>query len=484
VAMSFNNQAEKDVHKYNTTKGKLDSIGRGMCLAKWMQVTIHLQNGHTHSCHHPRTHKIPLEEIKENPSALHNTWYKKHARKQMLTDERPSECDYCWNVEDNSDVFSDRILKSGEPWAEPMWKNMSKNINGKNYLLDWRENVNPTYVEVVFSSACNFKCSYCAPHISTQWMQEIKKHGGYPTTSKFNSLKVLDELNLTPIPKDEPNPYVEAFWEWWPELYKGLHTFRITGGEPLLSRDTFKVLDYIIETDKPNKNLVLSVNTNMGAPDELMDKFIEKVKIITEKGLVKDFQIFTSIDGWGKKAEYIRHGLDYRKFWKNCERTLRELKKPSLTFMVTYNALSVFNFNLFIEELVKLKERFVSKDRYTPNSVVADISYLRHPAHQSVQILPNEFKELIKNQVELMRQIQEKGFERFSGDVFSHMEMEKLQRIYDWSKSKVSSKKLNNDRHDFFKFFLNHDKRRGTNILGVFPELKKFWKECSKIKVK
>ena len=64
------------------------------------------------------------------------------------------------------------------------------------------------------------------------------------------------------------------------------------------------------------------------------------------------------------------------------------------------------------------------------------------------------------------------------------MEMEKLQRIYDWSKSKVSSKKLNNDRHDFFKFFLNHDKRRGTNILGVFPELKKFWKECSKIKVK
>jgi hypothetical protein len=70
--MSFNNQAEKDVHKYNTTKGKLDSIGRGMCLAKWMQVTIHLQNGHTHSCHHPRTHKIPLEEIKENPSALHN----------------------------------------------------------------------------------------------------------------------------------------------------------------------------------------------------------------------------------------------------------------------------------------------------------------------------------------------------------------------------------------------------------------------------
>jgi len=220
----------------------------------------------------------------------------------------------------------------------------------------------------------------------------------------------------------------------------------------------------------------------MGAPDELMNKFIEKVKIITEKGLVKDFQIFTSIDGWGKKAEYIRHGLDYRKFWKNCERTLTELKKPSLTFMVTYNALSVFNFDIFIEQLYLLKDKFNSTDRYTPNSVVADISYLRHPSHQSVQILSDEFKELIQKQVDLMRKIQEKGFENKSDDVFSHMEMEKLQRIYDWSKSNIPEKTLNRNRYDFYKFFTNHDKRRNTNILGVFPELKQLWKEFSKIK--
>ena len=475
-------QAQKDIDQLTKTKGKLSSVGCGMCVAKWMQVTIHLQNGHTHSCHHPRTHKIPLEEIKENPSALHNTWYKKHARKQMLTDERPDECDYCWNVEDNSDIFSDRILKSNEPWAKPFFSEIKKTINGQDYLIDWRQNVNPKYVEVVFSNACNFKCSYCAPHISTQWMEEIKRHGGYPTTTKFNSLGGLKSLDLLPIPQREPNPYVEAFWKWWPELYQGLHTFRITGGEPLLSRDTFKVLDYIIETDKPNKNLVLSVNTNMGAPDELMDKFIKKVKIITEKGLVKDFQIFTSIDGWGRKAEYIRHGLDYRKFWDNCERALTELKKPSLTFMVTYNALSVFNFDIFIEQLYLLKDKYNSEERYTPNAVVADISYLRHPSHQSVRILPKRFQELIKKQVLLMRKIHDKGFESKPDDVFSHMEVEKLQRIYDWCQGKIDSKKLKRDRYDFYKFFYNHDKRRNTDFLGIFPELKEFWEECSKIK--
>ena len=43
---------------YVETKKQLDSVGKGMCLAKWTQVTLQLQTGHNHSCHHPRTHKI------------------------------------------------------------------------------------------------------------------------------------------------------------------------------------------------------------------------------------------------------------------------------------------------------------------------------------------------------------------------------------------------------------------------------------------
>ncbi len=59
--------------QYKKTKEFLDTVGCGMCMAKWTQVTIHLQNGHTHSCHHPATHKISLSELKDNPTALHNT---------------------------------------------------------------------------------------------------------------------------------------------------------------------------------------------------------------------------------------------------------------------------------------------------------------------------------------------------------------------------------------------------------------------------
>jgi len=79
-------------------KSMLNSTGPGFCLAKWTQVTMHLGNGTTHSCHHPVAHKIPLEELKDNPSALHNTGFKKEQRKAMLNGKRPAECDFCWRV--------------------------------------------------------------------------------------------------------------------------------------------------------------------------------------------------------------------------------------------------------------------------------------------------------------------------------------------------------------------------------------------------
>ena len=75
-----------------------------------------------------------------------------------------------------------------------------------------------------------------------------------------------------------------------------MDTFRITGGEPLLSKDTFKVLDEIITTDSPNKNLKLSINSNLCVDDKLIDKFILKAKAIIQEKRVKEFILYTSVD--------------------------------------------------------------------------------------------------------------------------------------------------------------------------------------------
>ena len=54
------------IGNFKQVKKELDSIGCGFCLAKWTQVTIHLSES-THSCHHVGAHKIPPDELENNP---------------------------------------------------------------------------------------------------------------------------------------------------------------------------------------------------------------------------------------------------------------------------------------------------------------------------------------------------------------------------------------------------------------------------------
>jgi len=104
-------------------------------------------------------HTIPINEVEENPQLLHNTMFKKNTRQQMKSGERPSECDYCWRIEDNTDHYSDRIWKSRNYWS---WPDYHKIVNSNAY-----DDFYPRYVEVSFSNVCNFKCSYCGPAFSS-----------------------------------------------------------------------------------------------------------------------------------------------------------------------------------------------------------------------------------------------------------------------------------------------------------------------------
>ena len=470
---------------YQETKDKLNNIGCGMCLAKWTQVTIHLQNGHTHSCHHPKTHKIPLTELKDNPSALHNTNYKKRQRRTMLNGGRPEECDYCWNVEDNSNEFSDRIYKSNDDWSTKHWDKFQKEIDGTNYLIDWKENFNPSYVEVVFSSACNLKCSYCAPHISSKWMEEVEKHGYYPTSTKFNNLQHLKNVKAIPIPHREPNPYVEAFWKWWPDLYPGLHTFRITGGEPLLSKDTFKVLDYIIDNPTINPKLEMSVNSNLCAPQDKFEEFIDKVKYITDNDLLWNFTLFTSIESWGAQAEYIRDGMDTDRFWNNLDTFLTKCQKPEATIMATYNLTSVPTYHEVIKKVFELKKKHYNGKRYRHYAIILDTAYLRQPEFLQIRLLPTRWVDKIRKDIKLMKSLSDEKYTYIYGHGhggYYDFEIEKLRRVLDWVNSPLEDIKwLLNTRRDFALYIDEFDKRRGKNFLETFPEMEDFYYSCKKL---
>jgi uncharacterized Fe-S cluster-containing radical SAM superfamily protein len=446
-------------------KEKLDGVGCGFCLAKWTQVTMHLHNGMTHSCHHPSPHKVPLEEIKRNPTALHNTNYKKEKRREMLNGGKPEECNYCWNVEKSSNSFSDRVFKSSESWSQPYLEE----IKG----LDWRANYNPKYVEVSFSNTCNFKCSYCSPMFSSKWMEEIEKNGPYPTSTNFNDLTWVKQTNQLPYKHSDDNPYVKSFWEWWPSLYHDLHTFRITGGEPLLSKDTWKILDFIETTDTPNEKLNISINTNLGVPKNLIVRFVEQVKKIISGGRVSEFIIFTSCESYGKQAEYIRNGLDYELFLENVEYILSELPKVTINVMATFNALSVFGYGELLDKIFELKQKYKNNERYWTSAIQIDTSYLRWPEHLSVKILDDEHKELILEAAKKAFYYSTPEFNRDNYG-FSDVEVQKLKRLYDYAISEDNFD-IELNRKDFVSFVDEHDKRRGTEFLKTFPQLEKLY---------
>lgn len=455
------NQRIIKIHK------EINEVSPSFCVAKWKQVTLHLQNGHTHSCHHPGTHQVPLNELKDNPSALHNTSYKKQLRKMMLEGERPTECDYCWKVEDKStDSYSDRTYKSADTWAHP-------------YIDDivskpWDDNVQPSYVEVSFGNVCNFKCSYCAPHISSQWMEEIERYGAYPTSDKFNNLEWTAIQNQMPIPNKDENPYVDAFWEWFPTMYKELKYFRITGGEPLLNKNTFKVLEYIIAN--PNPELEVAINTNMNPPPELLNKFLSLVKIIKDEKKLAKFKIFTSAEAHGKQAEYIRFGMNYDLWLENIHKTYATIPDIEFTIMSTYNILSLPSYTKFLQDMLDIKKRYMSP-KMSHSPMMVDIPYLRYPAHQAIFMITPELLPLIKEHVDFMYANLESPSKPYDG--FFDFEAAKMRRIYEMAGTIVQeNNNVDTERTDFYKFVDEHDKRRGTNFVDTFPELENFYKIC------
>lgn len=460
---------------------RLNEISPSMCAAKWQQVTVHLGTGQTHSCHHPASHHIPVEEIKIDVSALHNTKFKKEQRAKMLKGERPEECDYCWRVEDSDpdgNVFSDRITKSIDSWALPHLNRIAK--------ADPNANVNPSYVELSFSNVCNFKCSYCSPEISSKWMEEIKQFGPYPTTNYYNNIEWLQQQNKMPILEREVNPYVDAFWQWWPDLYPSLEVLRITGGEPLLTKNTFRVLEYVLANPRPA--LELNINSNLCVPDELFQKFINLMKQIIDQGAIKSFKLYTSCEATGRQAEYIRHGMDYAKWLDNCHRVMREIPKAKLTVMSTYNALSVTSFKDFLKEMLQLKLQYSTKD--DPHPISLDIPYLRWPTHLGVHILTPDYLKLVEDQVTYMyHNLQQDHWPPSGGGKgFYAYEVNRMERTYyvldhriKYLSSHHSPEELQVDRKNFAVFVDEHDRRRGTNFLNTFPEMEEFYKLCKGI---
>jgi len=431
----------------------LNSKSKSFCGAKWFNATTWLGSGTTASCHHPPAHKIPLEEVKEDFTAIHNTKHKKEMRRMMQKGERPSECEYCWKMEDmGKDAVSDRVFKSII---------YSDKELQRIYEIDHSKSVDLKTFEIAFDRTCNLACSYCNASFSTTWAKDIKKHGNYKNLVSDGAGAFQQDGSWTqPYKDDEDNPYIQAFWKWWDNgLSDSLEELRITGGEPLMSINTWRLFDWF---EKQDTNMRFAINSNLIAKNDIIDKLIQKTQSMNH------FELYTSCEATGTQAEYIRDGLDYEQWLVNIKRILTEANHNGVHIMMTINSLCLFSITDFLDEVYQLKELTQSR---TPT---VSLNLLRFPSFQSPLALPNHIKNYCHANLSTWwgENKHKKGWSEF--------ERASIERLIDYLVTVDAPHRRTSNTitlwRDFKTFYEQYDIRRNKSIY-VFPKILTDWIE-------
>ncbi len=426
----------------------IDSKSASFCGAKWYNATIWLGSGMTTSCHHPPAHPISLDAVKQNHKALHNTPHKKEMRRQMQVGQKPKECEYCWKIESiHEKNVSDRVFKTEIYSDEDLLKAFKASAD---------EDVNLKTLEIAFDRNCNFACSYCNANFSTKWASDLVKNGPYQNLKSDGAGHFTSDGNESePFKSTENNPYIEAFWKWWPELSQTLQEIRITGGEPLLNKNTWKFFDYF-EKHHGSGNMIFAINSNLGADDLYIDKLIDKSRHMNR------LRLYTSCEASGAHAEYIRDGLNFEKWKSNLNKILSNAKLESCNIMMTINSLCIFSIVSFLDDIMRIKMN------YPVGRLNISVNILRFPSFQSVLTLPLEMR--IEKGRDLKLWLDNNKGNKFLSD----FEIESLYRLVEYLQSADENPHSDTSRidlrlNDFKYFYQQYDQRRGKSFENTFP---------------
>ena len=230
--------------------------------------------------------EIALNNPGESAIESWNNENYRELRRALANNERPERCNVCWHNED-SGIVSNRLQ-----WENDNWEEFSDLISVND---DFSVNNKPIWVELKVSNFCNLKCIMCSTHSSykrTQDLDIIKKYtkDGYET-------RLLRPTDLF------------ASLNEWPELWDSVHTLQFTGGEPIINKEHYDLLEGIPQHLKSKIRLRYASNLSY-----IRFKQYDLVKIWSE---FKHVNIKVSMDGIGDVYNYIRQDGDWDTVYEN-----------------------------------------------------------------------------------------------------------------------------------------------------------------------
>jgi MoaA/NifB/PqqE/SkfB family radical SAM enzyme len=270
------------------------------CMAPWTQLHLNTA-GEVLPCCLADT-ALPFGDLKtQNLDDIANGPRMNQLRMNMLTGCPSQECSKCYELEKNK--FQSQRQTENQRWSHLRDKLIDQ-TNDNGSLKEF----NPVYLDLRFNNICNLKCRTCSGHYSSQIAHEEKK--------LFNNSQNVDTILTTKQRNHIFNKTVKAV-----DTAKRIY---FAGGEPLLMKEHYDILDHLIQTG--NTDLEIFYNTNFTTLQYKDKNVLEYWKNFS------NITIGASIDGYGSVFEYVRHGA----IWKNIEQNLQDLKQhcPTINFTV------------------------------------------------------------------------------------------------------------------------------------------------------
>lgn len=271
-----------------------------------------------------------IEEVRNHPMYV-------DLRRSMMAGEKHPLCKLCWDEEELG------ILSKRQNQQKIYGNTLEQIVNSedKSGVIDTKE-YPLNYLDLRLGNLCNLKCRSCGPADSSLWIEDMYDAGitEFRVQNISKSYEIEKKNNVYKIKSDDFQYYAsEQFGKNLEETLSTIDRIYFTGGDPLLNKKHYEILDYCIEHDYA-KNITLEYNTNGTTLNKnLLEQWRHFAHVI----------VCFSIDGIGDMAHYVRYPSD----WEVIEANIKELDSSDLTNVLctTNFTVSILNVKHFLETL-------------------------------------------------------------------------------------------------------------------------------------
>ena len=342
-----------DEQKYRLTKSKT------FCMIPWVHLHA-FPDGRVYPCCLSE-YWHPIGDLRKNN--MREVWNQdayKQMRVNMLADKECKECTKCYEREDHGSfsMRNDANRTFGHHIGD-VEKTQQDGTYPEFKLRYW---------DIRFSNLCNFRCRTCGPIFSSSWYNDHVK--------LYNQIPDVLGRNMNRVEYAAGNE--DAMLEQMKEHIPYLEQVYFAGGEPLIMKEHYYLLEKLIEAGKTNIRLIYNTNfSELRYKDKHVFDYWRHFKNVS---------VGASLDGMGPQAELIRKGADWHQTVENRERMIAEVPHVDFYVSSTVSAMNVLHVLDFHKEWTRLG-LIKAKDW--------NINICQSPDWYRVDIFPTWFKEQI-----------------------------------------------------------------------------------------